>query len=290
MKTNRKLKSSVFSTLFDNPDVLRELYCALGKVTLPADVPIAINTLKNAMINDLYNDVSFEIGGKLIVLIEHQSTINPNIALRLLLYIAELLKKKVKGKSIYSSKKIKIPWPEFYVLYNGTEPFPDYKIVKLSELFEKPQDLGLPERYMPLLELEAKVININEGRNADILNRCRKLAEYSTLISRVYHYRNEFNDLGEAIKKAVDYCHKHDILKEYLEVYGSEVLNMLYTKWNMEDAKEVWREEGREEGREESHKEIAWNMLANGSTPEYIQKITGLDLETIIDLNNRELT
>jgi len=32
---------------------------------------------ENVVYMDLYNDISFEIAGKLVVLIEHQSTINP---------------------------------------------------------------------------------------------------------------------------------------------------------------------------------------------------------------------
>jgi len=34
------------------------------------------------------NDVSFTVGDRLIVLIEHQSTINENMPLRLLMYVA----------------------------------------------------------------------------------------------------------------------------------------------------------------------------------------------------------
>jgi len=59
--------------LFDNPDLLRELYCALEGVTLPPDAPVSINTLENVLFMDFINDISFEIGGKLIVLIEHAS-------------------------------------------------------------------------------------------------------------------------------------------------------------------------------------------------------------------------
>ena len=88
MSANTKYKSGVFSFLFSEPDLLRELYGALEGVTLPPDVPITINTLRNVFFMGIINDVSFEIGGKLVVLIEHQSTINPNMALRLLMYIA----------------------------------------------------------------------------------------------------------------------------------------------------------------------------------------------------------
>ncbi len=101
---------------------------------------------------DFNNDISFEIGGKLVVLIEHQSTINPNIALRLLIYITRILEKKTKGSTLYSKKRLTIPSPEFFVLYNGTDPFPDIAVVRLSDLFADTQDLGLPEQARPLLE------------------------------------------------------------------------------------------------------------------------------------------
>ena len=93
MKENRNYKDSVFTKLFSEPGLLRELYCALEGVTLPLDVPVSINTLENVLFMDLYNDISFEIGGKLIILIEHQSTISPNLALRLYYTMAKNLTK-----------------------------------------------------------------------------------------------------------------------------------------------------------------------------------------------------
>jgi len=73
--------------------------------------------------------------------------------------------KREYGKNLYSGKCLTIPWPEFYVLYNGEKPYPEKSVLRLSDLFEKPQDLGLPQKANPLLELEVKVININEGKN-----------------------------------------------------------------------------------------------------------------------------
>jgi len=280
MHTNRKFKNSVFTTLFGNPDLLRELYCALKGVTLPANIPVSINTLENVLFLDINNDISFEIGGKLIVLIEHQSTINPNMAFRLLLYIARVLEKMIKGRTLYTKNPITIPWPEFFVLYNGKEEYPDEQTFRLSELFEQPEDIGLKEKPSPLLELKVKVFNINEGRNEIIMNRCRKLAEYSILISKIHTFWNELGDLEEGIKKAIKFCHKHAILKEYLDIHGSEVLNMILTEWNTEDAIAFAREEGREEGKIE----IARKALSEGVTPEFIQRITGLDKETIKEL------
>ncbi|MDR3021053.1 MAG: Rpn family recombination-promoting nuclease/putative transposase [Treponema sp.] len=275
MQSNKKFKNSVFVSLFNDPDLLRELYCALEGVSLPKDVPVFINTLENVLYMDFNNDISFEIGGKLVVLIEHQSTINPNMALRLLIYITRVLEKRIKSRTLYSKKPVSIPYPEFYVLYNGKDPFPDNKIVRLSDLFEKPQELGLPKKALPMLELEVRVININEGRNSEIAKRCKKLQEYSAFIAKIHSFWKEAGSLEDAIKTAITYCQKHDILTEYLEVHGSEVLNMILTEWNMEDALAFAREEAREEGREEEREErdrYFLDLLKSGKSPEEIIK------------------
>ena len=292
MYINNKFKNSVFVMLFDDPVLLRELYCALEGVSLPPDIPVIINTLENVLVLDFNNDISFAIGGKLIVLIEHQSTINPNMALRLLLYFSRVIERIAKGSKLYSRKLMSVPWPEFFVLYNGTDPFPDEQVIRLSDLYEKPGELGLPEKSRPLLELEVRVININEGRNADIASRCKKLSEYSAFMAKIRAFRKETGDLEEAIKTAVKYCRKHDILKEFLEIHGEEVINMLLTL-TTEDAIAYAREEGVEEviekGKEEGHMKatlaIARSALAKGLPIEVIHDITDLDFHVIKKLS-----
>ena len=284
----------MFTLLFSDPALLRELYCALEGVSLPPDAPVSINTLDDVLFMDLINDISFEIDGKLVVLIEHQSTINPNMALRLLMYIARVYEKIVEGKNVYSSKGLTIPRPEFFVLYNGTAPYPDEEIMRLSEMFENPNILGIPEKDFLSLELVVKVININEGRNREIAERCKKLSEYSAFVAKARAYEKELGSMKKGIKEAVKYCEKHDILKEFIRLHGTEVLGMLYAEWNMDDALAVRYEEGREEGLTEGIAEghaneklqIARNLLAEDSTPDFVQKITGLDLETIEELRN----
>jgi len=188
-----------------------------------------------------------------------------------------VLEKTIKGKSLYSGKRLAIPCPEFYVLYNGTDQFPDNAVLRLSDLFEKPQDLGLPEKANPLLELEVKVININEGRNDAIVTRCKKLAEYSAFVAKARTFLQDTENREEAIKEAVKYCQKHDILKEFLEIYGSEVLNMLITEWNMEDCIAVRCEEARDDER----LEIARKMKSKGRPIEVIVEDTGLSVEVV---------
>jgi hypothetical protein len=274
MKANLKYKDSVFTSLFSDP------YSALKGVTLPPDIPIVINTLEDVLFMDRINDISFEIGGKLVVLIEHQSTINPNITLRLLMYIAKVYEKIVGDRNIYSTKRMSIPQPEFFVLYNGSAPYPEKSVLQLSDMFKDISVLGL-ERTNPALDLEVKVLNINEGKNKAVVDRCRLLAQYSAFVSKVREFEKDGHGLKIAIKKAVIYCRDHDILKELLVENASEVMNMLMTEWNWDDALAVRFEEGREERNEE----IARNLLAEGATPEFVQKITGLDLETIKQLN-----
>ena len=300
MRTNKRFKSSIFSLLFNEPDLLRELYCALDGVSLPPDAPVSINTLEDVLFMDFINDISFLIDGKLVVLIEHQSTINPNMALRLLMYVGRVYEKIVESSNIYSQKPLKIPRPEFFVLYNGVDPFPNEEVYRLSDTFEELKSFGLVGKDLPSLELVVRVININEGINKDIAARCKKLSEYSVFVAKERAFEKELGSREEALKEAVKYCEKHDILREFLKLHAGEVLNMLYTEWNWDDAFAVAREEAREEGMEKGMEkgiekgmekgrvteklEIAQNLLAKGSTPKFVHDITGLDMETIISL------
>jgi predicted transposase/invertase (TIGR01784 family) len=278
MNTNKKYKNSVFTFLFNKPDILRELYCALEGITLPPDVPVTINTLEDVLFMEKMNDISFEIGGKLVVLIEHQSTINHNMALRLLMYIARVYEKIITDRNIYSTKMITIPQPEFFVLYNGKSIYPDRKTIRLSDMYESLDSLGLTNKETPALDLEVKVININEGKNEEIVKRCSILSEYSAFVAKVHGYEKEGHSSEESIKKAVVYCRNHDILKGFLEQNGKEAMNMLITaEWNWDDAKEVWQEEAREDKAEE----IARNAFAKGLSVEIIHEITGLSIEKI---------
>ena len=152
----------------------------------------------------------------------------------------------------------------------------------MSDTFEKTGSLGLPEKNSVALELAVKVININQGKNEGLAQRCKTLAGYSAFVAKVREFEKECGDRAQAITLAVRYCRDNDILKDFLEKNGTEVMNMLMTEWNWDDALAVRFAEGREDERVE----IAKNALIEGASVEFINKITGLDIERILSLKS----
>ncbi|GBU24647.1 hypothetical protein R83H12_01281 [Fibrobacteria bacterium R8-3-H12] len=241
VKTNRKFKDSVFTLLFGEKNNLLELYNAIENTSYGSDTDIQITTLEDALFMEQINDISFVIEGKLVVLIEHQSTINPNMPIRMLLYIARTYEKIVDKDGLYSTKKMSIPKPEFIVLYNGVEECPDKQVLKLSDMFTEPLGEGLAN-----LELEVNVYNINNGRNEEFAKRSEKLRGYEFFVSLVREYLKVM-DRSPAIRRAVLDCISQGVLKEFFEEHGSEVHNMLLSEWNLDDAIAVARKESRDE-------------------------------------------
>jgi hypothetical protein len=288
MDENREYKASVFSLLFSDPEILRELYSALEGVSLDPCVPIVINTLEGALYMKRLNDLSFTVGEKLVVLIEHQSTINPNMPLRILMYLARVYEKIVAAKDIYAKGLIKIPRPELIVLYNGPDTDGaawDTRELRLSDAFEDASALGACREAPPPLELTAAVYNINQGHNKALLQKSETLNGYSAFIDKARELNRELDDLAAALKKAVEYCIDRNILKGFLELHASEVINMLFAEWKDEEALEYRYEEGRNEGRNEGRKEDARNMLRDNMPPAKVAQYTGLSLETIQGLS-----
>ena len=276
---NKKHKDSVFSALFGNPEVLRELYSAIEGIDISEDAIVNINTLSDALYMKQINDLSFTINDRIVVLIEHQSTINENIPLRILIYIGRVYEKIVDNKDIYHRKLVKVPTPEFIVLYNGKEACPDHKELKLSSAFKDTNGLKpLTSDNLPL-ELIVQVYNINHGRNPKILSRSKTLSAYSFFIKKVNDFKEHLS-LDESLRSAVKYCIENDILREFLEEHSTEVYNMLFDDISIEEIAEIRYNEGHEDGK----RTIARNLLAKGSTPEFITEVTGLSPEEIKNL------
>jgi len=269
---NEKHKSSVFCTLFSNPDVLRELYSAIEGIDIPPDTPIEINTLSNVLIKGKLNDVSFLIDNRLVVLIEHQSTINDNMPFRMFLYASGIYQKLINMKQMYKQKMIKIPMPEFIVLYNGIDPYPEHKELRLSDAFINIDDLKKSKNGDFPLELIVHVYNINKGNNSRILNKSETLCNYSVFIEKIKEYRS-YLPLDESVKSAIKYCISNNVLGKFLEENSSEVLNMIFEEWDWDIAKEVWQEEAHEQGLSQGREQVLELMEQGLSVEEIKQRL-----------------
>ena len=192
------------------------------------------------------------------------------MGLRFLLYIAQLYELSMDKKAMYKTKKMSIANPEFYMIYNGKDDYPEKSIVKLSDLFKVQGNGGNN------LELIVTVYNMNKGHNKKIMGRSKTLNEYAGFVAKVREQTEVGLELTEALKKAVENCVKEGILREFLQKYGGDIVNILYREFNMDEAKEVWAEEAREE--------IAEKMLSDNEPMSKIIKYTGLTEENILDL------
>jgi predicted transposase/invertase (TIGR01784 family) len=177
---------------------------------------------------------------------------------------------------LHRERRIKIPTPEFIVLYNGKKECPDYEELRLSDSYET-------ETETCYLELVAKIYNINKGCNAEIAKRSINLSGYSEFVSEIKE-NSKTMCLSEAIKAAVKTCIGKNILVSFLERHCSEVENMLLSEWNMKDALEVAKEEGVEEGMLLKAEQTAIAMKAKGMHTSLITEITGLSLAEIESL------
>ena len=279
LKHNRRYKDSVFVDLFSEDEKAKEkflsLYNALHNTNLQLSCPVENIRLDNVMYMSIINDVSCLVDNKIIVLAEHQSTINENMPIRFLQYIARLYEKLQSPADRYLRKLSKIPTPEFYVFYNGLEDYPETTTLKLSDAFMiKPDDLPL--------ELMVKVYNINTSKGADVLNRCKPLEEYSLFVEevRIQTQRDPENGFTNAVK----ICIEKGILKEYLQRKSREVINMLVAEYDYDTDIAVQRAEagriafaqGISKGSHQAKLETAKTMLTMGYPLGDICKIVGL--------------
>ncbi len=283
MNVKKTYKDSLFRTIFKDKRRLAHLYQALSgeKVT---DKDIHLNTLRGVFMNDVKNDISFRIGNRLIILVEHQSTWNPNMPLRFLWYLSKLYRNFVDLDMIYRSTLVEIPTPEFYVLYNGTTDIPDFQELKLSDSFAQKGNA---------LELTVKCYNINYEEGKDLLNSCQELLAYSAFVHQVRLEQAKGKSLFAAVKAAIRYCESHDLMAQFFKRNEREVYDMVSFKWDDARAMEIvaeenlakglaeGRKEGRVEGKAASVPEMAIRLLKKSYPIHDVADVTDLSAEEI---------
>ena len=302
MKAKKNYRDSLFRNIFKDKRRLQSLYKALSGRDVPLK-EIKINTLSGVFFNDIKNDISFRVGNRTVILMEHQSTWNPNMPLRMLWYIAKIYRREVTNDMPYRSTLVKIPTPEFYVFYNGTQKEPYKSQLRLSDAFMDASQS---------LELVVDTYNINYEADNPLLNRCYELRCYSIFVAKVRQELKTGATLMTAIKRAIRYCETHDLMKEYFTQNESEVFDMVNFKWDDQRAREVAQEElqmakaeaaeakkaakaaaeeakaaakeAKTEGDKGARHEIALDMLKHKMPASLIAQISKLPLEQVEEI------
>ena len=303
-KTNRNYKDSVFVDLFAHDINAKEnfisLYNALHGTNLDAKTTdVQPVMLERVLYMKYYNDIAMLIDGKIVILIEHQSTINQNMPFRFLEYIARIYEKITTKDEKFGRKLVKLPIPEFYVFYNGKDDYPTESVMKLSDAFMQLGDNSelknqLENTNYPL-EISVKVININVDKENPILKRCEALKEYSEFIEQVRF--NIENAVSEPFTTAIKQAIKKGFLSDYLNRKSTEVQNMLLAEYDYDTDIAVQRKEafddgiaigekrgisiGLSQGAQQAKLETAKTLLTFGDSIEKISKVTGLSIEEI---------
>ena len=291
----RNYRDTLFRMLYRNKVRLLSLFNAVNGTHYDNPDDLTITTLEGVLYLGMKNDVSCIID-MMMQLYVHQSTVNPNMPLRNLFYVSDLLQKYIyeEGLDIYSRKQIKIPTPKFVVFYNGDEEQPERKEIRLSKAFSA----NTGETNMELVVLQ---ININKGQNEELKAACKTLQEYAEFTERAREHRKEM-ELEDAIRTTIDECIRDGILKDFLLKNKAEVYHMCLYEFDVELHERVLREEEREEGRLEGIREgrlagqqegmqngkkfakQVFKAFMSGKTPETIAEELNVPLEEVKNL------
>ena len=295
---NRQYQDRLFKAIFgreEHKDWLLSLYNALNGSSYTDPSAIEINTIEGIIYVTMKNDISFLIDSQLN-LYEQQSSYNPNMPLRGLMYFAELYQKHLtrQDRDLFTTALVKIPTPNFVVFYNGSRNMPDVTKLYLSDAFEIPAESGD-------FEWTATMLNINAGRNKTLLQKCKPLYHYSCYVDRVKSNVRSGMTKENAVSEAVNFAIQNDFLDGYFKIQKAEVLNMSLTEFDQEaydrhrfnEGKEAGIAEGKEvgiaigiaEGKRDTALQNARNLLyMKLGSIEQIAQATQLSVDEVVHL------
>ena len=259
-RANRTYKDRLFIRIFEHKEDLLSLYNAVNGSDYQNPDELEITTLDNAIYMRMKNDISFLIDGYMS-LYEHQSTFNPNMPLRDCLYMLQIYQNYIDSQELdlYSSVLLKIPTPRLVVFYNGQEKMRNEEmcILRLSDSYERPEK-------EPALECRVQVINVNYGKNRDMIEKCPKLYEYSYLVAKIRENQASGKTLEGAISTALEDCLAQGYLTELLTTYKREVTGMLLYEYDERKHLKNTYKEGQYKGRQQKAYQTARNLYRRG--------------------------
>lgn len=255
---NRQYRDRLFKFIFGNPEHKEwtlSLYNAVNGTNYTNPEDIQLTTLDDAVYMNMKNDTSFLIT-ETMNFWEQQSSFNPNMPMRILIYAGMIYAKYVEVTEdyhIYSSRQQKAPVPKCICFYNGKDNKEDKVILKLSDSF--------PEGSESDIEVKVTMINVNYGHNKDLMKDCKPLKEYSWFVDRVRFNQKAIGNLEKAVDATLAEMPDDFMIKPFLLNNQAEVKRMCITEYNEEKVFAQQREEGRAEGKAEGRQEGALEML-----------------------------
>ena len=203
----RNYKDSLFRDIFKDEKRLAEIYAGMFDEPVAA-IDIELAALDWTFFTGIRNDVSFLVRQQYIVLLEHQSTLNANMPLRMLDYIAQLYRQYIDADAIYRERLIAFPAPRLHVLYNGEAEMPSRWEMRLFDAFASQKGD---------MEVVVHVWNINDSSKHGILRKCRALKACSVFVGQVRNMVRHVCDMESSVRQAIQYCIDHDWLREYFK-------------------------------------------------------------------------
>ena len=276
---NREVLSDVFSMLLEYPANALDVYNALNGSDYKDPELVTIVKLKLGISLSVRNDASFIIG-ETLNFYEHQSTYNPNMPLRHLIYYVDYMKDwvKINNKNLYGKSRIQLPTPRFVVFYNGAQDRPDIEEMRLSSSFLPATEKGMKGD----IELVCRVYNINSGHNAKLIGTSKVLWSYGHLVDKMRMKCTEGRTLEEAIDESIEECIDENVLKEFLLERRDEVRKIMKLDFTWERREQLIREEEFQEGLSQGISQSILEVLeSKGGVPEDLR-------DEILSIKNSE--
>ena len=142
--------------------------------------------------------------------------------------------------------------------------------------------------------------NCKSGKHAEILKKCETLRQYSRFVEIVRSYGHIDQLTGAVMVKIMEQCQHEGVLTEFMEHYGTELIEMLFKELTREEDLEISRLDGYDAGVKDGEKsgftkgersgerkaalDIALNFKKAGVALETIAANTGLSLAEIESL------
>lgn len=274
----KTVKDSVFTSLFREKKYLLQLYRSLHpEDTETTEEELTDITIKNILVDGIYNDLGFIAADRLMILVEAQSTWTMNIVVRAFLYLAKSWQDYIdkENMDLYGSKKVKLPKPELYVIFTG-------------ERTDKPDVISLTDEFFPgegrFVDIRTEMIygddawrelESGEEKRYDIISQY-------ILFSKIYdRQRKLYGRTRKTVTETIRICESRDVLKEYLKSRKKEVVDIMMTLFDEERILQIHVDNKIKENTEKVKKDMVKQMLKAGYSVEEIAKIVGLQEEEI---------